>query len=167
MPVALSADACCAFSNLKTSRMITGGVRTTARAKLNSSAFLFVIPKRSPVDMVAPERENPRKGRQIPCTAPIQQEPFRSAKSLSQGLLRLFHPAKRISTPAAASASEIKGRFPKRSSTSAWGTPLNRIYQHAEVSPRTPNALPAQVEMVLFRKAVVKFHYFYGPDRRH
>src|SRR5208337_369004 len=112
--VPLSEDAWCDFSNLRTSRTITGGVRTTARAKLNSSAFLFAIPKRSPVDMVAPERENPRKGKQIPCTAPIQQELLRSVEPFSPGLLRLVHPAKMINTPTAASAAEIKGIFPKR-----------------------------------------------------
>src|SRR5208283_318530 len=126
MLVTLNADVCCAFSNLKTSLTITGGVRTTARAKLNSSTFLFAIPRRSPVDMVAPERENPRKGKQIPCTAPIQQELLRSVEPFLPGLLSLIHPAKIINTPTAASAAEIKGIFPKRSSTSAWGTPLNK-----------------------------------------
>ena len=38
----------------------------TAKAKLNSSAFILSIPKRSPVEIVAPERENPLKGRQTP-----------------------------------------------------------------------------------------------------
>src|SRR5208337_3562237 len=83
--VPLSEDAWCDFSNLRTSRTITGGVRTTASAKLNSSALIFAIPKRSPVDMVAPERENPRKGKQIPCTAPIQQVSFKPKVAFSRG----------------------------------------------------------------------------------
>jgi len=77
MLVVFTEDAWFAFSNLKTSRTIIGGVRTTARAKLNSSALCLAVPRRSPVDIVAPERENPRKGKQMPCTIPIQQDSFK------------------------------------------------------------------------------------------
>src|SRR5512139_193600 len=117
----LSEDAWCAFSNLKTSRTITGGVRTTAKAKLNSSTLCLAIPKRSPVDIVAPERENPRNGKQMPCTAPIKQDSFKPKVTFSLGR-RLFHPAKMIRRPTAARAVEIKTMLPKRSSISACGT---------------------------------------------
>ena len=50
---------------------MTIGVRTTASAKLNSSARRRLTPSDKPVEMVAPEREKPRKGRHSPCTAPI------------------------------------------------------------------------------------------------
>ena len=59
------------LSNFQVCRTITGGVRTTARAKLNSSASFLGNPAISPTEMVAPEREKPRKGRHIPCTSPI------------------------------------------------------------------------------------------------
>src|SRR5450759_2750668 len=59
-------DACCSFNKRMASRTIIGGVSTTARAKLNSSIFLRGIPNSSPVDIVAPERENPRNGKQMP-----------------------------------------------------------------------------------------------------
>ena len=63
---------CSAFTSLHASRAIAGGVRITASAKLNSSARAFATPSNMPVEMVAPERENPRKGRHRPWIAPIQ-----------------------------------------------------------------------------------------------
>jgi len=63
---------CCAWIRRITSRKTTGGVRTTARAKLKVSARDFASPASIPAEMVAPEREKPRKGRQSPCTAPIK-----------------------------------------------------------------------------------------------
>ena len=47
-------------------RTITGGVRITASAKLNSSAKGRSIPRQSAVEIVAPEREKPRKGKHNP-----------------------------------------------------------------------------------------------------
>jgi len=47
---------------------------TTAKAKLNSSTRTLSSPRNRPVEIVEPERENPRKGRHSPCTAPIQAE---------------------------------------------------------------------------------------------
>ena len=49
----LSAGSWRALSNRKTSLAMTGGVRTTARAKLNASARAFAIPNRSPAEIVA------------------------------------------------------------------------------------------------------------------
>ena len=63
---------CCAFKSRHTSRAIAGGVRITASAKLNSSARAFATPSNIPVEMVAPDRENPRKGRHSPWMPPIQ-----------------------------------------------------------------------------------------------
>ena len=54
---------------------MTAGVSTTASAKLNSSARRRSTPASSPVEIVAPEREKPRNGRQRPWTAPIQAAP--------------------------------------------------------------------------------------------
>lgn len=48
----------------------------TASAKLKSSARTFVTPASMPVDIVAPERENPLKGRQSPCTVPTSAALF-------------------------------------------------------------------------------------------
>jgi hypothetical protein len=53
------------------SRITTGGVSTTANAKLKSSASDLATPASSAVEMVVPDRENPRNGRQSPCTTPI------------------------------------------------------------------------------------------------
>ena len=53
------------------SRTTTTGVSTTARAKLNISARDFATPNSIPTEIVAPDRENPRNGKQSPCTAPI------------------------------------------------------------------------------------------------
>ena len=64
----------CALSRRNASLAITGGVKTTASAKLNSSSFCLGRPSSRPVEMVEPEREKPRNGRQIPCTMPIQNE---------------------------------------------------------------------------------------------
>jgi hypothetical protein len=62
---------CSAFTIRIISRTNTIGVRTTAKANLNISARDFAIPKNIPVEIVAPDRENPRNGRQRPCTAPM------------------------------------------------------------------------------------------------
>ena len=51
---------------------MANGVMITAIAKLNRSAHCFVAPVSIPTEMVEPERENPRKGRQSPCSRPIQ-----------------------------------------------------------------------------------------------
>jgi hypothetical protein len=53
---------------------MTAGVSTTAKAKLNSSTRALSRPRNRPVEIVEPERENPRKGRQSPCTAPIHAD---------------------------------------------------------------------------------------------
>jgi len=52
---------CSVFMNLSASQTTTVGVRMTARAKLNSSAL--GTPASMPVDVVAPEREDPRNGK--------------------------------------------------------------------------------------------------------
>ena len=49
-----------------TSRPTTGGVMTTASAKLKASARSLVTPNSIPVEMVAPERDNPLNGRHRP-----------------------------------------------------------------------------------------------------
>src|SRR6185437_16709666 len=63
--------ACPARTSRSPSRATAAGVRTTARAKLKLSARDFAAPANIPVEMVAPEREKPRNGRQNPCTAPM------------------------------------------------------------------------------------------------
>ena len=42
---------------------MAAGVKTTASAKLNSSNFSLGRPRSRPVEIVEPERENPRKAR--------------------------------------------------------------------------------------------------------
>src|ERR1019366_8878727 len=48
---------CCAWMRRIASRKTTGGVSTTARAKLKVSARDFATPASIPAEMVAPERE--------------------------------------------------------------------------------------------------------------
>src|ERR1700727_66016 len=59
------------------SRTTTGGVKTTANAKLKASARDLATLSSIAVEMVAPEREKPRNGRHNPCTAPIRAACFR------------------------------------------------------------------------------------------
>ena len=82
---------CRALSSRHTSLTTTAGVRMTAKAKLNSSTRAFTPPRSRPVDIVAPERENPRKGRHRPWTAPIQADsraPIRDFGPLHAGSAR-------------------------------------------------------------------------------
>src|SRR5215469_11486539 len=69
---------CSAWIRRIVSRATTGGVRITASAKLKSSARVFSTPASIAVEIVAPERENPRKGRHSPCTAPIRPARWKS-----------------------------------------------------------------------------------------
>src|SRR5271154_2464151 len=55
---------CSAFISLSNSSPSTAGVSNTASAKLNSSARILDTPASIPVEIVAPDRENPRNGRQ-------------------------------------------------------------------------------------------------------
>ena len=71
--------------------------------------------------MVAPERENPRKGRHSPWTAPIQPASRKSKGLVGEPAVRRRSPEYRIKRPAAASAPEMSRRFPKIISMSASG----------------------------------------------
>jgi hypothetical protein len=123
---------CCAWMSRITSRKTTGGVRTTASAKLKASARDFATPASIPAEMVAPDREKPRNGKQRPCTAPIKLacRVFRSFVSVRLLLGFLFSriPAININTPAAASAGAMSSRWLKSSSISACGRPRKAVF---------------------------------------
>src|SRR4051812_29547275 len=92
------------FISRYSSNKITGGVKTTARAKLKSSAVARGTPERSPVEIVAPEREKPRKGRQSPCTTPIMTEGRKGIGSPSPsfnplGICFVRDPVQKIKSP--------------------------------------------------------------------
>jgi hypothetical protein len=57
--------------NRRSSSPTTGGVNTTAKAKLKISASRRPMPHSKAVEIVAPDRENPRKGKPRLCTTPI------------------------------------------------------------------------------------------------
>ena len=105
------------------SRATTGGVSTTASAKLNVSARTFDTPASIPVEIVAPERENPRKGKQRPCTKPIHPACLAviatSPDDSETACRRLKKDAARIRMPAAASAGAISSRWLNNCSASA------------------------------------------------
>ena len=86
----------------------------TASAKLNSSTRRFTAPSSRPVEIVAPERENPRNGKDKPWMAPIQAA-SRIPTSRLPARRRSVNPAIKINTPTAASEAAINGRLSKRS----------------------------------------------------
>ena len=100
-----------AFTSRMASLATTGGVRTTASAKLNSSSFCRDRPSTRPVEMVAPDRENPRNGRQMPCTMPIQHECIRLNFRLARRFFLLHSGVNNQHPPLAASAPAINGRL--------------------------------------------------------
>ena len=110
-----------ALTNRHTSRPIAAGVMITARAKLNSSTRALTAPSSRPVEIVAPERENPRNGRHNPWTAPIQAA-SRIPISRLRAVARSASPAIKIKTPAAASAAATSPRLSKSNSISAFGS---------------------------------------------
>jgi len=83
----------------------------TAKAKLNFCAASRPTPRISAVEIVAPDLEKPRNGRQRPCTAPIHVDwetltaPIE--ERLSSSLARRSRPAIKMSTPTTARAQEI------------------------------------------------------------
>jgi len=123
----------CSCISLRISRPTTGGVSTTAKAKLKLSAGTLATPANIPAEIVAPERENPRKQRQRSCTAPIRQ----AWRSFNSGLSRTrtfwlcrfsTMPATSINGPAIAKAGAIISRWLNRSSMSACGAFRNRVF---------------------------------------
>lgn len=117
---------CSTRINLHASRAIAGGVRTTASAKLKSSARAFGTLQSMPVEIVAPERENPRKGRHKPCTAPMSPAYFRlmqEAAIWGTGERLSSRAAVRMRTPAAASAGAIRPSRLNNCSIQAFGAP--------------------------------------------
>ncbi len=122
---------CSACTSRIASRATTAGVRTTASAKLNASARDFATPASIPAEMVAPERENPRNGKQSLCTAPMIPAcfVFRSfvLAKLPVGFRLSKMPAIRIRIPAKARAGATSSRWLNRSSISACGTPRKAV----------------------------------------
>jgi len=149
-PVPECTDACCAFKNLRASIKMTGGVKMTARAKLKSSAFFFSIPKISPVDIVAPERENPRKGRQIPCTIPIKHAAFNPNAEISFDGPLFLNPVQSINAPTAASEAAINSKLPKSCSISAWAAPFNIVFS-IKIFNMIPTKAVARVAVIINR----------------
>ena len=124
---------------------MTTGVNTTASAKLNRSATCRATPASIPVEMVAPERENPRNGRHKPCTTPMTAAwPACNSPPAIVGVVRSTVavrslrplPARRIRSPTAASAPAISHRLPKMSSICASGCPRRATFSMSFCRPR-------------------------------
>ena len=79
---------------------MAAGVMITASAKLNSSTLGLRLPRSRPVEIVAPERENPRNGRHKPWTAPIH-----AASRI---------PIARLRNPSAFGQSGDEDQYPRR-----------------------------------------------------
>ena len=134
-------------------RATTGGVSTTASAKLNRSAACRVTPASNPAEIVAPERENPRKGRHNPCTTPIRSDwlvrtsPFAMVVGVASVCSLRPRPAMKIRIPTAASALAIRYRLPKMCSISApgWSLRSTRTITFCNPKPRMPVATVATI----------------------
>src|SRR5580704_17777879 len=122
-----------------------------ASAKLKSSESVRETPQKSPVEIVAPEREKPRNGTQIPCTRPIQvaDRPVKPPPEVADSR----EPAAKISTPTAARLAAISGKCLKSSSTSPLGylrrpTRTTRSIKNLSPKATTPVAAVARITIV-------------------
>src|SRR5580658_337630 len=126
----------------------TGGVSTTARAKLKSSHSVRDTPQNRPVEIVDPEREKPRNGTQNPCTRPIQK-PDRFVNGPL--LVESRDPVARMNTPAAANPAATIGKCLNNSSTSPLGylsrpTMITRSIRNFRPSAKTPVTIVARIK---------------------
>jgi hypothetical protein len=132
---------------------MTGGVSTTTSAKLNSSASFLETPASNPVEIVAPDRENPLKGRQIACTAPIHAD---SLNPTSLAIRRPFsiRPENIIKTPTTAREIAMRPRFPNIISTCACGVPRRKTFSIISLS--TSPIVPVKNVATITRKAKLR-----------